>query len=620
MKITNLSGSPVLFKAWAVVLFLVVGLPSLLAQDSAMSKQQAIDIIVDDRLTEGLDRSSTISLLNTAISRLMESDDTCFLIRALSRRSMELGNDNQQELGLDDIQLATRLLSTSSCDTGFQIYIDLARVGLLSDMRDQEGMAELALKSLKRYRASFIDSLAYLKFMFATGYNGGNLADAIRYQDTAYQWAMSLGNVAYQQRALLNAGAYHAWNGDLEAAKEYFLKALEYVRLEKKYLHIASLYNNLAGLSQEPGEVLLYIDSAIFYAGKSESLDILQTYTENKAIYYTMIGDYENAYLSIYNALVLNDSLLNQEKILAVAEMREKFEAEKKNNEIQGLKLEKLEAETRFQTNRNRLLVGLFLLVSLAGFLATRYYVSNKHRNILEQKNLELSIAHQRSDQLLLNILPEEVATELKQKGQAEAKVYDMATILFTDFIDFTKGVAKLSSEQLLEELNFYFRAFDEIIERYQVEKIKTIGDSYMAVGGLPTPFDDSVKYTVLAALEMQVVVKKRNDHLGGEGIPSFEMRIGVNTGPIVAGIVGVKKFQYDVWGDAVNTASRLENTSEAGRVNISQTTYDLIVDCEDEQTGKPLFKFESRGKIAAKGKGEIAMYFVSRNTGAEAS
>ena len=128
----------------------------------------------------------------------------------------------------------------------------------------------------------------------------------------------------------------------------------------------------------------------------------------------------------------------------------------------------------------------------------------------------------------------------------------------------------------------------------------------------MPVPYADSVKNTVLAALEMQEVVAARLKEKGDDN-RRIEMRVGVHTGPIVAGIVGVKKFQYDVWGDAVNTASRLENTSEAGKVNISQSTYDLIVDCKDEVTGMPLFEFESRGKIVAKGKGEITMYFVSR-------
>ena len=165
-----------------------------------------------------------------------------------------------------------------------------------------------------------------------------------------------------------------------------------------------------------------------------------------------------------------------------------------------------------------------------------------------------------------------------------------------------------MSIEELVEELNFSFKGFDEIIEKYGIEKIKTIGDSYMAAGGLPNPSDDSVKNTVLAALEMQKFMAARKEIRLKANKTAFEMRVGIHTGPIVAGIVGVKKFQYDVWGDTVNTASRMESNGDIGKVNISQTTYELLKDDAD-------FSFESRGKIEAKGKGLIEMWFVKSNT-----
>jgi class 3 adenylate cyclase len=143
-------------------------------------------------------------------------------------------------------------------------------------------------------------------------------------------------------------------------------------------------------------------------------------------------------------------------------------------------------------------------------------------------------------------------------------------------------------------------------MDKYSIEKIKTIGDAYMAAGGLPVPMDDSVKKTVLAALEMQSFIGMRKAEQDAIGKPAFEMRVGIHTGPVVAGIVGVKKFQYDIWGDTVNTASRIESNGAVGKVNISQKTYELLKDDTD-------FIFESRGKIEAKGKGEIEMFFVSK-------
>jgi class 3 adenylate cyclase len=241
--------------------------------------------------------------------------------------------------------------------------------------------------------------------------------------------------------------------------------------------------------------------------------------------------------------------------------------------------------------------IGGFVLL-LAGGLYSRLMHLRKSKAALQ-------VEKDRSDNLLLNILPEEIAQELKDKGKADARDFDMVSILFTDFKGFTEQSAKLSAADLVHEINHCFEAFDGIMEKYGIEKIKTIGDAYMAAGGLPVPTDDSVKNTVLAALEMQTFIAKRKALNDASNKAAFEMRVGIHTGPVVAGIVGVKKFQYDIWGDTVNTASRMESAGEVGKVNISQATYELLQD--DQQ-----FAFENRGKIEAKGKGEMEMWFVS--------
>ena len=204
----------------------------------------------------------------------------------------------------------------------------------------------------------------------------------------------------------------------------------------------------------------------------------------------------------------------------------------------------------------------------------------------------------------MLNILPAEIAEELKIKGKADAWDFDLVFIIFTDFKSFTETSEKLTAKELIGEINHCFEAFDHICEKYGIEKIKTIGDAYMAAGGLPVPSEDSVKNTVLAALEMQSFISERIIEKRTKNEIPFEMRLGIHTGSVVAGIVGVKKFQYDIWGDTVNTASRMESSGEVGKVNISEATYKLLKDDPD-------FTFKSRGKIEAKGKGEIEMYFV---------
>ncbi|MDP2176570.1 MAG: adenylate/guanylate cyclase domain-containing protein [Bacteroidota bacterium] len=212
------------------------------------------------------------------------------------------------------------------------------------------------------------------------------------------------------------------------------------------------------------------------------------------------------------------------------------------------------------------------------------------------------------ADQLLLNILPVDVAEELKSKGHSEAKQYEKVTVLFTDFLGFTQVSEQLSPEELVNDLNLCFSTFDEITQKHGIEKIKTIGDAYMAAGGLPTPNSTNAKDVVLAALEICNFIEEGKAQKIANNKPYFEVRVGVNTGPLVAGIIGIKKFQYDIWGDTVNTAARLETSCMPGKVNISQSTYELLKDDPD-------FVFEHRGKINAKGKGEVEMWFVKFNT-----
>jgi class 3 adenylate cyclase len=248
----------------------------------------------------------------------------------------------------------------------------------------------------------------------------------------------------------------------------------------------------------------------------------------------------------------------------------------------------------------------------------------------VHERTAELRTEKERSDELLLNILPHEVAEELKNTGAAAAKHFDQATVLFSDFRGFTQLSEKLSPEQLVREIDTCFKHFDGLMDKWGMEKIKTIGDAYMAAGGLPDPGKGSPADVVHAALEMQEFMEDLARRRKAQGLPVFHMRVGIHTGPVVAGIVGVKKFQYDIWGDTVNTASRMESSGEVGRVNISEATYALVKDVVSSQlsvvsarvgsrtTGNqqlttPAFNFTPRGRIQAKGKGEMEMYFVNR-------
>ncbi|MEM7183688.1 MAG: adenylate/guanylate cyclase domain-containing protein, partial [Spirochaetota bacterium] len=210
-----------------------------------------------------------------------------------------------------------------------------------------------------------------------------------------------------------------------------------------------------------------------------------------------------------------------------------------------------------------------------------------------------------KTDELLLNILPDDVAEELKKSGKVKPIRYESVSVLFTDSKGFTAIASKLSPEQLVEELDFYFSKFDAIIDQYGLEKLKTIGDAYMCAGGLPVASNSHALDVVKAAMDMQKLMVRINEENLQKNKQTWELRIGINTGPILAGVIGQRKFAYDIWGDTVNIASRMESNGEPGRVNISQSTYELV---------QQEFVCEHRGKIMAKNKGEIDMYFVEGN------
>jgi adenylate cyclase len=231
-----------------------------------------------------------------------------------------------------------------------------------------------------------------------------------------------------------------------------------------------------------------------------------------------------------------------------------------------------------------------FVAVSSLIFMMFYYFVRQKQ------------YFQERNEELLLNILPREIATELKETGVVRARDFENVTVLFTDFKDFTFITEKMSAQELVNEIHYGYSAFDQIISAHGLEKIKTIGDSYMCVAGIPVESDTHAIDAVMAAMEICAFVERENQIRQTKGQSWFTVRIGLHSGPVVAGIVGLKKFAYDIWGDTVNIASRLESSGEEGKINISGSTYALV---------KDRFACHYRGKIEARNRGEFDMYFV---------
>ncbi|MFQ6016641.1 MAG: adenylate/guanylate cyclase domain-containing protein [Kiloniellaceae bacterium] len=228
-------------------------------------------------------------------------------------------------------------------------------------------------------------------------------------------------------------------------------------------------------------------------------------------------------------------------------------------------------------------------------------------RNLIEldEARRALEAEKSRSDELLLNILPAKIADELKRANQVEPRYYDSVTIMFSDFKGFTRFAENTEPRVLVNDLNQYFSAFDEIVGRHNLEKLKTIGDAYMCAGGLPEVSRTHPVDTCLAALEIQDFMARMNSQREKMRLPPWELRIGIHTGPVMAGVVGKKKFTYDIWGDSVNIAALMESNGEAGRITLSESTYHRV---------KDLFETESRGSIEAKHKGDLDIYFLNRN------
>lgn len=234
--------------------------------------------------------------------------------------------------------------------------------------------------------------------------------------------------------------------------------------------------------------------------------------------------------------------------------------------------------------------------------------LNRSNSEIKEQQTL-VEAQRKESDRLLLNILPEPIARELKGKGHVVPRLYKLASVLFADLVGFTALARGLTPETMLYELNYIFTGFDMILERYNLEKIKTMGDGYMAVGGIPEENDTNPRDSVIAALKMVEFIEWINKENTKSGKPAWQIRIGINTGEVVAGVIGKNKFAYDVWGASVNAASRIEFAGEAGKVNISETTYNLV---------KDKFQCVHRGSIKVKNMGMMNMYFVDREAEAD--
>ncbi len=409
------------------------------------------------------------------------------------------------------------------------------------------------------------------------------------YKDLISKSYYNIGNIYYNQKSY-------------KKALDYYFKSLKICEEIKddytilnNYYQIGLIYKNL----NKHKEAEDYFNKSLQLSGKFSRKESISDNYRNLSDIYSNYGNYKKAYDFLKQNSLYRDTLdrIGQENYNKASE---EIVTENKQIKIDALDKYRLYQTEKLQRQKIQM-IGLSVIVCLLLFMAIviyRSYIIKKRDNII------IAAEKKRSELLLLNILPSETADELKLHGKAEAKDYDMVTVLFTDFKGFTMLSEKLTPTQLVNEIDYCFKEFDKITMKYMIEKIKTIGDSYMCAGGLPSANKTNPTDVVRAGIEIQQFMKTYKKEKQEKGELFFELRLGIHTGPVVSGVVGIKKFAYDIWGDTVNTASRMESSGEVGKVNISGVTYEYI---------KDKFVCTYRGKIEAKNKGAIDMYFVER-------
>lgn len=496
----------------------------------------------------------------------------------------------------------TAYLYLGKLDLALESYIKANEVAILSGGNENQGIASISIADVYSEMGNSKNAQLYYqkgiiilrefgdRIDLATALlNAGDESFNSKEYDMALLYFKESGQIFKDEDYLLgtaynlgNIGMVYAELGKNLLAEQNIKEAITLLQEFSDYPAIAEYLTYMSDIYMDKDDYA----SALNYA--HTSLDIAQNNDLQKQISESSLKLYElhkanknsDSALHYYQRHIMyRDSVRNLEKVENMAFDNIKFSESVAEQE-------ELAAEVAEQKSRTQLIIlgftGAILLALVYFFIAIRK----------EKK---------KSDSLLLNILPEETAEELKKKGKVKAREYESVSVLFADFKGFTAYSQNLSPEEIVKTIGYYFSKFDDIIAEYGLEKIKTIGDAYMCAGGIHGLKENHAEKIVAAALEItQFVDETKKD--AAKGALNFDVRIGINSGPVVAGVVGTRKFAYDIWGDTVNVASRLESKGEVGKVNISENTYALV---------KEQYDCHYRGEIPVKNLGDLKMYLV---------
>jgi len=520
-------------------------------------------------------------LSNLGVINNDEGDDARAL--ELYLRSLAIAEETGDSLRISTALLNIGLIYSKKPDTSTKaLGFYLKAMGIIEKLNDNDALGTVTVNIGELYFAKEKPDLSTALYFFEKSlkaYEGTSDAPySMNYIGRVYAQEGNFGQaLEIQQEALAMATTF---GGKLDMAKVH--------------LGIAETFS-LQG--QHTAALVAYKQANKLAAELRSKEELRDTYT-GLALTYSELADYRNAFRYQELLTAIKDTLFYAANQKQLDLIHANADNEKQKGEIDLLTKDKALQDLNLQKERivKNAFVGGFIVILIIAFVIFRNYRNKvKTNKLLDKQNEEI-------EELLLNILPAEVAKELQHEGYATPKNYDSATVLFTDFKGFTQISSGLLPHELIAELNSYFNEFDDIIGTHNLEKIKTIGDAYMCAGGIPSANTTHAVDAVEAGLAIQKYIAKKNDKRKAEGLGPWELRIGIHTGPIVAGVVGRKKYAYDIWGDAVNIASRMESNGEACKVNISEATYDLV---------KDKFKCVARGEILVKGAGEKHMYFV---------
>ncbi|MGB5238690.1 MAG: adenylate/guanylate cyclase domain-containing protein [Flavobacteriaceae bacterium] len=530
---------------------------------------------------EEIDFKLGISNMQSNIGAVYQTqgDDT----KALEFFIQSLRNAEMVE---DTIRIATAQLnigtvysnSPSTYDLAQEAYIQALPVWQKLDYKDGLFITYLNLGEIALFKGMRRNALEYLE-------------QSLKYADKS--------NPLYVDNLRMIGEAYLEFD-NYELSEEYLREAI-YVAIKlKSNKELGRAYNILADNLYEQRkyeEARTNYEKSLDLAKTTEVYYDLANAYEGLTNVYAKRNDFRNAFTYQRQLAQIKDSIKNKDYIKAVSLLGVQFDLETKEKEISLLNADNNLKELQIEKDARSkqllfIILGLFIAI-IAGFVFQYFYVKKSNKKLAFERN--------RSERILLNILPKETAEELKENGFIKAKEFKSITVLFTDFKQFSVVAEHIPADDLVKSVDYYFKAFDEITERNNLEKIKTIGDAFMCAGGLPTENTTHAEDAYNAAVEILEFVKETEKN-PPEGIHPFEIRIGLNSGPVVAGVVGTKKFQYDIWGSTVNIAARMESNSDPGRINVSENTYQLL---------KEKRKFTYRGEFEVKNKQLLPMYFV---------